>query len=102
MKVMEVQKNDKKLAAMAKVLKAVANHNRLRIVQLLLDNGEMTVNEICEKLGDCEQSLLSHHLAALKEAEVLSSRRDGRKIYYSSAKKEIKNLLNCIENCCNK
>ncbi|WP_375578970.1 metalloregulator ArsR/SmtB family transcription factor [Marivirga tractuosa] len=97
---MEVQKNDKKLAAMAKVLKAVANHNRLRIVQLLLDNGEMTVNEICEKLENCEQSLLSHHLAALKEAGVLSSRRDGRKIFYSSAKKEIENLLSCIENCC--
>lgn len=97
---MEVQKNDKKLAAMAKVLKAVANHNRLRIVQLLMDNSEMTVNEICDKLENCEQSLLSHHLAALKEAGVLSSRRDGRKIYYSSAKKEIENLMNCIENCC--
>lgn len=100
MKVMEVQKNDKKLAAMAKVLKAVANHNRLRIVKFLIDYGELTVNEICEKLENCEQSLLSHHLAALKEAGVLSSRRDGRKIYYSSSKKEIENLLNCIENCC--
>ncbi len=97
---MEVQKSDEKLDAMAKVLKAVANQNRLRIVQLLLTNGEMTVNEICEKLKNCEQSLLSHHLAALKEAGVLSFRREGRKIYYSSAKKEIKNLLNCIENCC--
>jgi len=97
---MEVQKSEKKLAAMAKVLKAVANQNRLRIVQLLLTDGEMTVNDICERLENCEQSLLSHHLAALKEAGVLCSRRDGRKIYYSSAKKEIENLLNCIENCC--
>ncbi|WP_340152219.1 metalloregulator ArsR/SmtB family transcription factor [uncultured Marivirga sp.] len=100
MKVMEVQKSDEKLAKMAKILKAVANHNRLRIVQLLLKTGEMTVNEICEELENCEQSLLSHHLAALKEAAVLSSRREGRKIYYSSAKKEIENLMNCIENCC--
>jgi ArsR family transcriptional regulator len=100
MKVMEVQKPEKKLVAMATVLKAVANQNRLRIVQLLLTNGEMTVNDICEKLENCEQSLLSHHLSALKEAGILSSRREGRKIYYSSAKKEIENLLNCIENCC--
>jgi DNA-binding transcriptional ArsR family regulator len=100
MKVMEVQKPDEKLAEMAKILKAVANHNRLRIVQLLLKSGEMTVNEICEHLENCEQSLLSHHLAALKEAGVLSSRREGRKIYYSSAKKEIENLMNCIKNCC--
>lgn len=100
MKVREVQKSEEKLAAMAKVLKAVANHNRLKIVQLLMDNGEMTVNDICIQLENCEQSLLSHHLAALKEAGVLNSRRDGRKIYYSCAKKEIGILLNCIENCC--
>lgn len=100
MKVMEVQKSDEKLAEMAKILKAVANHNRLRVVTLLIHHGEMTVNEICEKLINCEQSLLSHHLAALKEAGVLNSRREGRKIYYSSAKKEIENLMNCIENCC--
>ncbi|HET8860624.1 MAG TPA: metalloregulator ArsR/SmtB family transcription factor [Marivirga sp.] len=97
---MEVQKSDKKLAAMAKVLKAVANQNRLRIVQLLIINGELTVNEICENLKNCEQSLLSHHLSALKETGILSSRRAGRKIYYSSAKKEIEHLLNCLENCC--
>jgi hypothetical protein len=32
MKVMEVQKPEKKLAAMATVLKAIANHSRLRII----------------------------------------------------------------------
>ena len=97
---MEVQNSEKKLASMAKLLKAVANQNRLRIVSILLDNGEMTVNDICKRLQNCEQSLLSHHLAALKNAGVLTSRRDGRKIYYSSAKNEIENLLNCIESCC--
>jgi ArsR family transcriptional regulator len=100
MKAMEVQKSEKKLAAMATVLKAIANQNRLRIVQLLHIEREMTVTDICERLENCEQSLLSHHLAALKDAGIVSSRRDGRKIYYSSAKKEIENLLNCIENCC--
>ena len=100
MKVLGVQKSDEKLTEMAKILKAVANHNRLRIVQLLLKAGEMTVNDICEQLENCEQSLLSHHLAALKEAGILSSKREGRKIHYSTAKKEIENLMNCIENCC--
>jgi hypothetical protein len=32
MKVMEVQQSEKKLAAMATVLKAIANQNRLRIL----------------------------------------------------------------------
>lgn len=100
MKVEEVQNSDIKLAAMAKVLKAVGHPHRLRIVQLLVERGEMTVNEICEKLENCEQSLLSHHLAALKDAEILSSRREGRRIYYSSAKSEIEPLLHSIERCC--
>ena len=98
---MEVQLSNKKLAEMAKVLKAISNYNRLKIVQILQVNGEMTVNEICENIERCDQSLISHHLAALKEAKILNSRREGRKIYYSSAKEEIKNLLNCIETCCN-
>ncbi|WMN07400.1 metalloregulator ArsR/SmtB family transcription factor [Marivirga arenosa] len=86
---------------MAKILKAISNYNRLQIVQILLTEGEMTVNEICSRIETCEQSLISHHLAALKQAGILISRRSGRKIYYSSAKDELHKLLNCIENCCN-
>lgn len=100
MEVMEVLQQDKRLNEMAKVLKAIGNTHRLKIVQLLLIKKELTVNEICEQLKNCEQSLLSHHLAALKDAGVLACRKEGRKIYYFPAKAEIKILLNCLENCC--
>ena len=97
---MEVLLQGKRLNDMAKVLKAIGHTNRLRIVQLLLVEKELMVNEICARLTNCEQSLLSHHLAALKEAGVLACRKEGRKIYYYPAKPEIKKLLNCLENCC--
>jgi ArsR family transcriptional regulator len=60
---------------------AVAEETRLRIVQLLSD-GERCV---CELQGDLDaaQSRLSFHLRKLKEAGVVSDRRDGRWVYYS-------------------
>jgi ArsR family transcriptional regulator, arsenate/arsenite/antimonite-responsive transcriptional repressor len=60
---------------------AVAEETRLRIVQLLSD-GERCV---CELQADLEaaQSRLSFHLRKLKEAGVVSDRRDGRWVYYS-------------------
>jgi ArsR family transcriptional regulator len=60
---------------------AVAEETRLRIVQLLSD-GERCV---CELQADLEaaQSRLSFHLRKLKEAGIVSDRRDGRWVYYS-------------------
>jgi ArsR family transcriptional regulator len=60
---------------------AVAEETRLRIVQLLSD-GERCVCELQADL-DAAQSRLSFHLRKLKEAGVVSDRRDGRWVYYS-------------------
>lgn len=60
---------------------AVAEETRFRIVQLLTD-GERCVCELQEDLG-AAQSRLSFHLKKLREAGVVSDRRDGRWVYYS-------------------
>ena len=60
---------------------AVAEATRLRIVQLLT-GGERCVCELQEELG-AAQSRLSFHLKKLKEAGVVSARRDGRWVHYS-------------------
>ena len=60
---------------------AVAEETRFRIVQLLTD-GERCVCELQEELG-AAQSRLSFHLKKLKEAGVVSARRDGRWVHYS-------------------
>ena len=60
---------------------AVAEGTRFRLVRLLAD-GERCVCELQDDLG-AAQSRLSFHLKKLKDAGVVSDRRDGRWVYYS-------------------
>jgi len=60
---------------------AVAEETRFEIVRRLAD-GERCVCELQDDL-DAAQSRLSFHLKKLKEAGVVSDRRDGRWVYYS-------------------
>jgi ArsR family transcriptional regulator len=66
------------------VLKALAEPNRLRIFEFLMQ-GDSCNCELNEQLG-LPPNLLSHHLRVLREAGLISSRRDaidGRWIYYA-------------------
>ncbi len=60
---------------------AVAEETRLAILQLL-NEGERCVCELQDEL-DAAQSRLSFHLKKLKDAGLVSDRRDGRWVYYS-------------------
>jgi ArsR family transcriptional regulator, arsenate/arsenite/antimonite-responsive transcriptional repressor len=60
---------------------AVAEETRFRLVQLLA-GGERCVCELQDDL-DAAQSRLSFHLKKLKEAGIVSDRRDGRWVYYA-------------------
>lgn len=60
---------------------ALSDPLRVNIVELLR-NKELCGCELCEYLG-IAQSKLSFHLKALKEAELVRARHDGRWIYYS-------------------
>ncbi len=63
------------------LFKALANVKRLQILELLCEKGELCVCEITPALQS-EQSNVSQHLAVLKEAGILGSRRDGTRIMY--------------------
>lgn len=66
------------------VLKALSHHNRLLILYLLTEH-ERTVGELEELLG-VQQAMVSQQLARLRMEGLVSSRRDGRLIYYRIAK----------------
>jgi ArsR family transcriptional regulator len=68
-------------AVLIQRFQAVAEETRFQIVQLLTD-GERCVCELQSAL-DAAQSRLSFHLKKLKEAGVVSARREGRWIHYS-------------------
>ena len=65
----------------AAFLKKLANPNRLMVL-CVLSEGELSVSELNEKVP-LSQSALSQHLAALREAGLVSTRRESQTIYYS-------------------
>lgn len=71
----------------ADLLKAMAHPRRLEIIHLLRDQ-ELPVTDIHTML-DLPQANISQHLMVLRDAGVLSTRREGKQIYYQIADKNI-------------
>jgi ArsR family transcriptional regulator len=61
--------------------KALSDETRIRVVNLLLELGELCVCDIEAGL-DITQSKASRHLAVLKQAGLLDLRREGTWTYY--------------------
>ena len=72
-----------KAAEAARLLAALANESRLMILCELVD-GERSVGTLVEAVG-LTQSALSQHLAKLRAAGVVATRRDAQTIYYRLA-----------------
>jgi DNA-binding transcriptional ArsR family regulator len=64
------------------LFKALANEDRLKIIQLLVKNEEMCAQDV-EKHFFLEQSTTSHHLNTLRRAGITKARKKGRHVYYS-------------------
>jgi ArsR family transcriptional regulator len=71
----------KELERVARWFHALSDETRLQIIERLSD-GEQCVCDLTDML-DTGQSRLSFHLKALKDAGLLTDRRDGRWVYYS-------------------
>lgn len=65
----------------AELFHALSDEARLQIIQILLD-GEHCVCDLQGHL-DVAQSRLSYHLKVLKDAGVVTDRREGRWAYYT-------------------
>ena len=80
---MENQQYDtEKYQELVTTFKALANEDRLKMIDLLKDNKEMSAQEV-ERHFYLEQSTTSHHLNTLKRSKITKSRKQGRHIYYS-------------------
>ena len=62
------------------MLKLLADETRLRVICALLE-GEHSVNELAELVG-AQPSAVSQHLAKLRLARLVRSRREGTRIFY--------------------
>lgn len=63
------------------LLKSLANQPRLMVLCALVER-EHTVGELEELVG-LSQSAVSQHLARLRAENIVTTRRDGQKIYYA-------------------
>jgi DNA-binding transcriptional ArsR family regulator len=83
----------------AGILRALGNPVRLRIVAMLSNDGETTVDSLSKTLG-LPQSSISRQLSWLRLNELVEVRREGSFSYYSIAMPQLSVLLGCLENCC--
>ena len=61
---------------------AMADDTRQRILEMLLEK-EMCVGDIAQAF-DISQPTISHHLGILKQFDLVSSRKEGRQVYYTT------------------
>jgi DNA-binding transcriptional ArsR family regulator len=72
-------------------LKALSHEARLIILCLLVE-GEKSVTEIEEMLS-LRQPAVSQQLARLRADDLVETRRDGKNIYYSLARPEVRDII---------
>ena len=74
------------------LLKCICEDTRFNILELLQKNKEMSVNELVIKLKK-DQPLVSHHLKALRQCNIVNSKESGKSTIYFISNKEISNLI---------
>lgn len=79
---LSLQLEELQLKKGALTLRAINHPLRQQMIQLLHQNGQMTVTSLFIKLR-LEQSVASQHLAILRKANFVSTKREGKFIYYS-------------------
>jgi len=86
---------DDLLELRAVALKALGQPTRLRILELLR-NGERCVCEIFPAIEE-EQSNVSRHLAVLKSAGLVASRKEGLNVHYRVKDPRLFDLLDGVD-----
>jgi ArsR family transcriptional regulator len=69
--------DDKKLI---RVLRALSDPNRFRMVQEVASAGELSCGQVVERFN-LSQPTISHHMKILTEADVFSVRREGQHVF---------------------
>lgn len=106
------------ISKMRDMLAIASDMTRLKIMLSLLDESKCQSGQgsCCHNCGNCiektcmiekcvseimvdvgaSQSLVSHQLKALKDFDLVSTRRDGKKIYYSLKDGHVKQLISVV------
>lgn len=80
---------------LVQVFKLLADETRLKILFMLMREGELHVSALCERLEQ-SQPAVSHHLALLRVANLISARRDGKHNFYSVEKGRFHQIVDSL------
>ena len=80
----------------AKYFRGLGDPTRLRILELLHGEGELSVSALVERL-DLPQPKVSNHLACLRWCGFIEARREGRTVYNRIADSRVATMLELAE-----
>ncbi len=76
----------------AKYFRGLGDQTRVKILELLRDEGELSVGELVERLGQ-PQPKVSNHLACLRWCGFIAARREHRTVYNRIADRRVVKML---------
>ncbi len=85
--------DDDELVSLAAFFRVFGDPTRLKIL-LALDSAELCVCDISEAVG-MSKSAVSHQLAALRAAHLVTYRREGKNIHYRLADNHVRHIIEC-------
>lgn len=78
-------------AHVAELFRSFSDTSRVRIVSVLV-NGKMNVSALAQAVGISE-SAVSHHMRGLRQMRLVTSRKEGKEVYYSVEDEHIIHLF---------
>lgn len=86
---------DEECEKISEIFKALGDPNRLKVVKALTA-GELCSSDVAQ-IMEMENSTVSHQLKYLKTSGIISSRKEGKFIYYKVENECVKKLFALVE-----
>jgi len=84
--------SDRTVHELVNAFRLLSDETRLRILLYLMQNQELNVTDLCNRLGQT-QPAVSHHLALLRVSGLIEARRAGKNNFYSVRTDHLNDLL---------
>jgi DNA-binding transcriptional ArsR family regulator len=92
--------SDMQIETIAETMRALGHETRLRLIDTIFAEGEKSVGEL-EALTGIGQPGLSQQLAILRKAELVTTRRAAKQVYYSVAAEALETVARFVGSLAN-
>lgn len=90
--VQKVRPQVQRIAGVEAIFKALANTTRLKVAYALTLEDELCVCDVANII-ESSNATASHHLRTLKEQNIATIRRDGKRVFYALADEHVYQLV---------